>query len=100
MREGERHATVVALDGQKVQLHSTAVKYVSREEERSFLDTLRSSGDETSREIMHCDDGGGWIRRATRMGILAISHDESYMPEKSSKVSGAGILAHCTYTGS
>ena len=47
VREGERHATVVALDDQTVQLHSTTVKYVSQEEERSFLDTLRSYGDET-----------------------------------------------------
>ena len=49
---------------------------------------------------MHCDDDGGWIRRAIRMGTLVISHDGSYMPEKSSKVSGAGILAYCTSTGS
>ena len=43
VKKRERHATVVALDDHKVQLHSTAVKHVSREEERSFLDVLKNS---------------------------------------------------------
>ena len=99
IKEGQRHATVVTLDDHKVRLHSTAVKYVSREEERSFLEVLKSYGDNTWWKIMHCDEEGEWIRRAIRMGTLVISHNGSYVPEKSSAVSGAGILAHCTSTG-
>jgi hypothetical protein len=90
---------VVALDDHKVQLHSTAVKYVAQEEERPFLDVLKSYGDNTWWKIMHCDEDGEWIRRAIRMGTLVISHDGSYMPDTSSTVSGAGILTHCTSTG-
>ena len=42
VREGEAYGTVVELVDQKVQLHSTVVKYVSQEEENVVLETLRS----------------------------------------------------------
>ena len=99
IKEGRRHATVVGVDDHNVQLHSTAVKHVVREEGQSFLEVLKSYGDNTWRKIMHCDGNGDWIRRAIRMSTLVISHDGSYMPDKALTVSGAGILTCCTSTG-
>ena len=75
-----------------------AREYELVNEERTFLEVLKSYGDDTWWKLMHCDDEETWIRRAIRIGTLMISHDRSYMPGKPQTVSGAGVLAFCNAT--
>ena len=64
----------------------------------TFLDRLRSYGNDSLWSDLSVDGDGEWIGDSAIHGDLCIAHDGSYMVEKSQVLCSAGVIFYCRRT--
>jgi len=92
------YASVKAVDGMSVRLHSSASVAPAKVTPQTFLESLQSFDNQSLFKHFRCDGDGEWIEQAVLRGSLVVVHDGSYKKELDAKVCGAATVLYCTVT--
>ena len=79
-------------------LHSVAAFPLPSPIFTTFLDRLRSYGNDSLWADLSVDGDGEWIGESATHGSLRIAHDGSYMAKKLQVLCSAGVIFYCCHT--